>query len=151
LTIFYKHKICLKNNYINYFKTKNCTPNQRVFVIELVIYSQIGYTLQNVLQQHLEATLQDFHQWLVPGLEKVTWCGDMTGDKLSAEAKSHVASELKESLKIGADKRALSSSKFIEIEAILEAEKREEMNEFLHSNEDDWVTFNSQLLQAMYV
>ena len=99
----------------------------------------------------MEATLQEFHQWLIPGLEKVIWCGDLSGDRFSAEAKLNAVNELKESLRFGADKRSLSSNKFKEVEDFLDDEKREEMEEFMLSNEDDWIALNNQILQAAYV
>ncbi|XP_064624000.1 muscle-specific protein 300 kDa-like isoform X3 [Lineus longissimus] len=106
---------------------------------------KVGEGLETALEQQHQEAQHDQQRWLNAATEKVAWCGDISGDKYSIEAKLATINELLANLRDGEGKTELLAEKARLLKSVLPPEKAALINEQTLSCQDNWKEFVDSL------
>ncbi|KAL5008450.1 hypothetical protein ScPMuIL_014031 [Solemya velum] len=104
--------------------------------------------LQTSLEQHCQDSQQLQQRWLNTVREKVTWCGDVAGDRYSLDAKLGTIKDLLASVKEGEQKVAFVEYKVDLVKPVLARQKQMELDEQKKQTVESWVTLVDQMEQT---
>ncbi|XP_035824390.1 nesprin-1 [Aplysia californica] len=113
---------------------------------------QRGERVQDALLGQLESQCAEAQQqqlrWLNAAKEKVSWCGDIAGDRYSIEAKLATIKDLEASLQDGEAKRHEATNRLDAIKGVLPKAKQSELEANRKSMEKEWQNLVKQLQQT---
>ncbi|KAL3874933.1 hypothetical protein ACJMK2_037885 [Sinanodonta woodiana] len=99
---------------------------------------KIEEMLQGTLEQHCQDAQQQQQRWLNTAREKVTWCGDIAGDRYSVEAKLATIKDLIASAKEGQQKKELAEGKVETVKGVLPRQKQAELEQQKKAADKEW-------------
>ncbi|KAL8590280.1 hypothetical protein ACOMHN_006396 [Nucella lapillus] len=109
---------------------------------------RIEDTLMGALEQHCLDAQQQQERWLAAAKEKVTWCGDLGGDRYSVEAKLSTMKDLSKSMEEGEEKRAEAQARLEAARSVLPHARLTDLEQRSKHLEKDWSLLLGQMDQT---
>nr|KAG5692778.1 hypothetical protein BaRGS_009394 [Batillaria attramentaria] len=109
---------------------------------------RIDDTLVGALEQHCQDAQQQQARWLAAAREKVSWCGDIGGDRYSVEAKLSTMQDLHKSMDEGERKRAEAHARLEAARSVLPRAKLAELEQQNKHLDKEWNMLVAQMDQT---